>query len=111
MQKQTRLSGQGRHGAEIGLVTGEYQTGEWRDLVFVCQSPAARNRFIRLTRLPRHLCFILKSSLFFFNSVSVSDLLLAVVSNMSGVFIKEEIKDTEETETVSAFSIADSHSR
>ena len=43
--------------------------------------------------------------------MSVSDLLLAVVSNMSGVFIKEEIKDTEETETVSAFSIADSHSR
>ena len=50
-------------------------------------------------------------AVFFFNSVSVSDLLLAAVSNMSGVFIKEEIKDTEETETVSAFSIADSHSR
>ena len=31
---------------------------------------------------------------------------------MSGVFIKEEIKDTDETDVVSAFSIAaDSHSR
>ena len=45
------------------------------------------------------------------NTASVSDLLLAAATNMSGVFIKEEIKDTEETEAVSAFSIADSHSR
>ena len=39
----------GRHGAEIGLGTGEYQTGEWWDLDCVSLSPPATDRFI-----PRH---------------------------------------------------------